>query len=155
MILLTLTLGSRKYFLSESPSLQMIAWCTRWFWRYSPMFYRVPCTLRRCDPTTNKSLGVTTYIVVHTVIPRWSYYYKIPWISPYLFREYLVPTALQFLATCISLRIITRSYRVSIHPQLFLCSIRYFVIQSELSRTSVAYCSIRSYMPTPWLIPYA
>ena len=43
MILLKtkLTLGSRKYFLPESPSLQMIACCTRRFWSYSTMFSRV------------------------------------------------------------------------------------------------------------------
>ena len=43
MILLKtkLTLGSRKYFLPESPSLQMIACCTRRFRSYSTMFSRV------------------------------------------------------------------------------------------------------------------
>src|SRR3954469_11652738 len=39
MILLKrLTVGSRKYFFPESPSLQMIACCTRRFRRYSPIF---------------------------------------------------------------------------------------------------------------------
>ena len=36
-----LTLGSRKYFLPESPSLQMIACCTRKYRSYSTMFSRV------------------------------------------------------------------------------------------------------------------
>ena len=40
MILLTLTIGSRNYFVPESPSLQMIVWCTEGFRRYSPMFSR-------------------------------------------------------------------------------------------------------------------
>ena len=40
MILLTPTLGSRKYFHPESPLLQMITWCTEGFRRYSPMFCR-------------------------------------------------------------------------------------------------------------------
>src|SRR5215216_7414569 len=40
MILLTLTLGSRNYFIPESPLLQMMSWCTRRFRRYSPLFSR-------------------------------------------------------------------------------------------------------------------
>ena len=51
MILLKrLTLGSRKYFLPESPSLQMIACCTRRFRRYSLRFSRDPCAYRLTIP---------------------------------------------------------------------------------------------------------
>ena len=47
-----LTLGSRKYFLPESPSLQMIAWCTRRFRSYSTMFSRVFVTSHLRFPST-------------------------------------------------------------------------------------------------------
>src|SRR3954470_8042003 len=40
MIMLNLTLGSRNKFLPESHLLQMIAYCTRRFRSYSPMFSR-------------------------------------------------------------------------------------------------------------------
>ena len=39
MILLNLTLGSRNYFLPESPLSQMIAYCTRRFRSYSPILF--------------------------------------------------------------------------------------------------------------------
>ena len=62
MILLTLTLGSRNYFLLESPSFQMIAWCTRRFWRYSPMFFPRPwCPSPLQFPTIDKSPWIATY----------------------------------------------------------------------------------------------
>ena len=56
-----------------------------------------------------------------TFIPSRSCYYKIP-------REYFVPTALQFFATWIPLRIISRTFRVSAHPQLFRCFTKVFEI---------------------------
>ena len=40
MVLLTLTLDSRNYFLPESPLSQMIAYCTRRFRSYSPILFR-------------------------------------------------------------------------------------------------------------------
>ena len=54
MILLKieLTLGSRKYFLPESPSLQMIAWWTRRFRSYSMRFSRVFVTSHLWFPST-------------------------------------------------------------------------------------------------------
>ena len=62
MIFLTLTLGSRKYFLLESPSHQMIARCTKRFWRYSPMFFPRPlCPSLLQFPTTDKSPWIATY----------------------------------------------------------------------------------------------
>ena len=62
-----------------------------------------------------------------TFIPSRSCYYKIPW-------EYFVPTALQFFATWIPLRIITRACRVSAHPQLFLCFTKVFEIPFDIPK---------------------
>ena len=85
MILLKaeLTLGSRKYFLPESPSLQMIACCTRRFRSYSTMFSRVfvPSHLR--FPSTVNPYEKLLTLAIHTIIPRWSCYYKIPRHSLY------------------------------------------------------------------------
>ena len=50
-----------------------------------------------------------------------------------LFREYFVPTALQFLATWIPL-IISRPYRVSAHPQLFMRFTKVFKILFDLPK---------------------
>ena len=78
MILLKtkLTLGSRKYFLPESPSLQMIACCTRRFRSYSTMFSRVfvPSHLR--FPSTVNPYEKLLTLAIHTIIPRWSCYCK-------------------------------------------------------------------------------
>ena len=83
-ILLNLTLGSRYHFHPESPLLLMIVYCTRKFQRYSPMFPRDPCALRRCNsiPPINP-YGKLHTLVVHNFIPGWSCYYKIPWNPPY------------------------------------------------------------------------
>ena len=62
-----------------------------------------------------------------TFIPSRSCYYKIP-------REYFVPTALQFFATCIPLRIISRIYRVSAHPQIFMQFTKFFEIPFGLPK---------------------
>ena len=59
-----------------------------------------------------------------TFIPSRSCYYKIPW-------EYFVPTALQFFATWIPLRIICHTFRVSAHPNF-----------SGVSKKSLKYYSI-------------
>ena len=51
-----------------------------------------------------------------------------------LIREYFVPTALQFLSTWIPLQIISRPYRVSTHPQLFMCFTMVFEILFDLPK---------------------
>ena len=51
-----------------------------------------------------------------------------------LFREYFVPTALQFFATWIPLRINPRTCRVSAHPQLFMCFTKVFKILFDLPK---------------------
>ena len=92
MILLkTLTLGSRKYFLPESPSLQMIACCTRRFRSYCTMFSQVfvPSHLRfpsTVNPYENcihlpfiqsfpVDLVITSCPEILSVVPRilWAY----------------------------------------------------------------------------------
>ena len=61
-ILLNLTLGSRYHFHPESPLLQMIACCTRSFWRCYSMFYRDTCAHRLFKfTTTETSLWIATY----------------------------------------------------------------------------------------------
>ena len=110
MILLNLTLGSRNYFLPESPSLQMIAWCTEGFQRYTLMFSR-------------------DFVPVAFAIP---YHRNIPMDNTYTCHSYFC--ALQFFTTWIPLQIITRTYWVFIHPQLFICFIWYFEILSDHSR---------------------
>ena len=91
------TLGSRKYFLPESPSLQMIVCCTRRFRGYSMMFSRdfVPSLLQ--FPSIDKVLCITTYtchsynhfllILLLQDTPKFSL----------LFRESFMLTTLQFL----------------------------------------------------------
>ena len=79
MILVTLPLGSRNYFLSESLLLQMIACCARRFRRYSRMFSRDTCAHRLCKfPTTVISLWITAYTCHSYIQSHWSCYYKMP-----------------------------------------------------------------------------
>ena len=118
MILLTPTLGSRKYFLPESPSVRMIACFTRRFRRHPTMFSwdYVPSLLQ--FPTIDVSLWITTYICRSYIHPQLILLLQDTPKFSLLFREYFVPTALQFFATWIPLRIISRTYRVSAHPQM-------------------------------------
>ena len=84
--------------------------------------------------TTDKSVWITTYtchsydhpplILLLQDTPKFSL----------LFREYFVPTALQFFATWIPLRINPRTCRVSAHPQLFMCFTKVFKIIFDLPK---------------------
>ena len=85
------------------------------------------CPLLLQFPSTEISLGINTYTRRPYFIPSRSCYYKIP-------REYFVPTALQFFATWIPLRIISRTYRVSTHPQLFMCFTKFFEIIFDIPK---------------------
>ena len=128
MNLLTLRLGSRDRIHPKSPLLQRITCYIRRFRRYSLMFSRDLCPSLWLFLTTDKSVRITTYtchsydhpplILLLQDTPKFSL----------LFREYFVPTALQFFATWIPLRIISRPYRLSTHPQLFMCFTMVFEI---------------------------
>ena len=85
-------------------------------------------------PTTDKSLWVTTCIVVHTFIPSCPCYYKIPRITLCCPENPLSLLPLQFFATWIPLRIITRACRVSVHPQLFMCFTNFFGMLFDLPK---------------------
>ena len=134
MILLTPTLGSRNYFHPESPLLQMITWSTEGFRRYSPMFSRDFEPVAFAIPY-HRNIPMYKYIhlpflllfLVDLVITR---YPEIPSIVPRIF----VPTALQFLATWITLRIISCPYRVSAHPQIFMQFTKFFEIPFGLPK---------------------
>ena len=79
MILLTLTLGSRNYFLPESPILQMIACCTRRFRRYPSIFSRDPCAHRLCNSLSpTYPCGYLHALVILLIIPHRSCCYKMP-----------------------------------------------------------------------------
>ena len=116
----------------ESPSLQMIVCCTRRFRSYSTMFSRVfvPSHLR--FPSTVNPYKKTAYtchsynhfplILLLQDVPKYSL----------LFRKSFKLTALQFFTTWISLLKIPCTYWVSVHPQLFVCFIRYSEILSDL-----------------------
>ena len=58
-----------------------------------------------------------------------------------MIREYFVTIALQFFVTWIPLRIISRTYRVSTHPQLIHECHQSSKYHSIFRKSSVAYCS--------------
>lgn len=86
------------------------------------------CSLILHFPTTDISLWITSYtcrsynhsplILLLQDTPKFSL----------LFREYPVPTTLQFFATWIALWIISRTYRVSTHPSWFMYFTKNFEI---------------------------
>ena len=118
MILLTLTLGSRNYFLLESPLLQMIACCTRRFRRYSPIFSRdfVPVAFaipyhRNIPMDKYLHLSFLLLFLVGLVITRYP--------------EILVVFSIILWAYCLAVLCHlntptdnSRTYRVSARPQL-------------------------------------
>ena len=123
--LLTPTLGSCKYFLPESPSLQMIACCTRRFRRYSPRFSRDPCAHRLYNPLP----PTYPYSYLHSQLLL---LLQDALNCSLLFWKSFKLTALQFFTTWIPLLKIPRTYWVSVHPQLFVCFIRYSEILFDL-----------------------
>ena len=118
MILLKrLTVGSRKYLLPESPLSQMVADCTRRCWRYSSI---IPETL------VPSAFSIPYYRYIHMDNNIHLLFIQLLWVSLVITRyiELLsgflrIPctTALQFFSTWIPLRIISRTYQVSAHPQ--------------------------------------
>ena len=141
MILLTPTLGSRNYFHPESPLLQMITWSTEGFRRYSPMFSRdfepvafaIPYH-RNIPMDIYLHLSFLLLFPVDLVIPR---YPEILSNVPRILCAY----CLAVLATWISLRIISRTYRVSTHPQLIHVCHQSSKYHSIFRKSSGAYCS--------------
>ena len=99
------------------------------------MFPRDPCALHRCNsiPPINP-YGKLHTLVVHNFIPIWSCYYKIPRKFSLLFREYFVPTALQFIIHIYTPTDNSRTYRVSAHSQLFRCFAKDFKISFDLPK---------------------
>ena len=127
-----LTLGSRKYFLPESPSLQMIACYTRRFRRYSTMCSRdyVPSLLQ--FTSIDKSLWITIYTYRSYCHPQLLLLLQDVLKYSSVFREFFTLTALQFLATWIPLQINPRTCQVSAHPQLFMSFTKVFKILFDL-----------------------
>ena len=133
MIFLTLTLGSRNYFLPERPH-------SRWLLgalkdhedtlrcALETMCHRFCSSLPSIIPLDNYlHLSFILSSPVALVITRCPVIlFDIPRI--------LTLTALQFLAAWIPLRIITRACRVSAHPQLFMCFTKVFKIIFDLPK---------------------
>ena len=85
-------------------------------------------------PSTVNPYGKLHTLAIHTIIPRCSCYYKMPQNS-LLFRESFELTALQFFAPWIPpLRIIPRTHRGFVHPQLFVWFSKFFEILSDLPK---------------------
>ena len=85
-------------------------------------------------PTTDISLWITTYTchsynhsLLLLLFKDALKYSPLPRESPEL-------TALQFFTTWLPIRIIPCTYRVSVHPQLFVCFIRFYEILFDLPR---------------------
>ena len=133
MILLKtkLTLGSRKYFLPESPSLQMIVCCTWRFRSYPVMFSRNFVPVVFAIPY-HRNIPMDTYICRSYFCSQLILSLQDTLKFPLLIREYFVPTALQFLPHEYPLRIIPRTYRVSALPLLFIWFTRHIEILSDL-----------------------
>ena len=106
MILLNLILGSRNYFLPESHSIQVIAWCTRRFRSCSLMFLRyfVPSLLQ--FPSIDKPLWITTYTLHSYNVSQLILLLQDTPKFSLLFRESFELSALLFFVTWIPLRII-------------------------------------------------
>ena len=129
-----LTLGSQKYFLPESPSLQMIACCTRRFRSYSTMFswVFVPLHLRfpsTVDPYENCiHLPFIQSFPVDLVIARCP---EILFVVPRILWAYCLAVLCPMNTP---LRIIPRTHRGSVHPQLFVWFSKFFEILSDLPK---------------------
>ena len=153
-ILLTLTLGSRDYFLPESPSFQMITWFTRRCWRYSPINSWDPmCPSPLQFPATDKFVWITTYAFRSSIQSQWLLLLQdTPKYSP-MFRESFVPAVLQRLFTP---RIIPHACRGSVHPPLIMRFPKCLEILSVLLRIHLqpTACGDSSYLLALWLIPY-
>ena len=134
MILLNLTLGSRDHFHSESTLLLMIVCCTRRIRRYSPMFSWDFMVLLLQFPSIDKHLWITMHTCHSYIHSPLILLLQDTSKFSLLFRQYFVPTALQFLATWIPLRLIPRTYRVSAHSQLFMCFAKDFEIPFDLPK---------------------
>ena len=123
----------------------MIVGCTRRFQSYSWYSFETLCLLLLQFPTTEISLGINTYTCRSYFYSQLTLLLQDTLKSFLLFREYFVPTALQFLATWIPLWIISRPYRVSVHPQLFMCFTLVFEILFDPPKflSSLLLCNTR------------
>ena len=111
----------------------MIACFTRRIRRYSPRFSRDPCAHRLLQfPTTDIPLWITTYNCRSYLHPQLLLLLQDALNCSPLFLKSFTLTALQFFTTWIPLLKIPRTYWVSVHPQLFVCFIRYSEILSDL-----------------------
>ena len=133
-IWLNLTLGSRSYFLPESHSIQVIAWCTRRFRSYSPMFsrYFVPSLLQ--FPSIDKLLWITTYTRHSYNVPQLILLLQDTPKFSLLFRESLELTTLLFFVTWIPLRIILALTEYPLIPSWFKYFTKVFKIPFDLPK---------------------
>ena len=134
MILLTLTLASRHHFLPESPLTPNDCLVHQKIPKILRCSLEILCPSLLHFPTTEISLWINTYTCRSYFYSQLTLLLQDTLKSFLLIREYFVPTALQFLATWIPLRIISRPYRVSAHPQLFRCFTKVFKILFDPSK---------------------
>ena len=113
----------------------MVADCTRRCWRYSSI---IPETL------VPSASSIPYYRYIHMDNNIHLLFIQLLWVSRVITRyiELLsgflrIPctTALQFFSTWIPLRIISRTYRVSAHPQMILVFHKVFEIPFDLPKT--------------------
>ena len=134
--MLTLTLGSRNYFLPESPLLQMIACCTRSFRRCYSMFYRDTCAHCLCKFTiTETSVWIATYTFHPYLHSRLLLLVQDTLNFFPLFRESFVLTALQLLFlmnTCMNNSSHSLGIRSSPVVQVFRKILRNAIRSSEI-----------------------
>ena len=152
-ILLNLTLGSRYHFHLESPLLMMIV-CGTWRpWRYSPLLTRELMFIAFAIPLPPSTLMdnylqllflhsslvglvITRYPVILVVVSiiLWAYCLAVPW----------------HLNTPMDN---SRTYRVSAHPQLFMCFTMVFEILFDPPRILSSLLLYNTCLLALWLIP--
>ena len=153
MILQTLTLGSRNYFLPGSHY-------HRW-WPASPedsedtLRYSLEtlCPPLLLFPTIDKSLWITAYTCRSYLCSQLPLLLLDTLKNSSIVWESFVPTALCFFTTWIPLRIISRTYRVSTHPQLIHVCHQSSKYHSIFRKSWASYCSWNSWLLALWLIP--
>ena len=96
------------------------------------VFPRPLCPSTLQSPTTNIPLWITTYNCRSYLHPQLLLLLQDALNCSPLFRKSFKLTALQFFTTWIPPLKIPRTYWVSVHPQLFVCFIRYSEILSDL-----------------------
>ena len=100
----------------------MIACCTRKFWRYSLMFPRDPCALRRC----NSIPLINPYGKLHTLVVH-NFIYNLVLLLQDTLKYFGYSENPLCLLPCSSFSawihvwIIPHIYRGFVHPQLFMC----------------------------------